>query len=89
MKLNTTLIAPFLLAAAAAAQASTPTDPYTVPPGDDNMPMAPAPTLAAPKPTVHFAVAPSIVASDATIVAWADTAAEEYSAAPGDTVTPG
>jgi plastocyanin len=49
--------------------------------------MAPTPTRA-PKPTVHFAAAPSIIASDATIVAWADTSTEEYSAAPGDTNMP-
>ena len=56
MKLNTILIAPLLLAAAIAAQAGTPDEAYWAPPGETNMPSAPAPTPA-PVATPHVAAA--------------------------------
>ena len=58
MKLNTVLIAPVLLAAAAVACAGTPDEAYWAAPGDTNMPSAPAPARS-PAATEHVAAAPA------------------------------
>jgi plastocyanin len=58
MKLNMTLIAPVLLAAAAVAQAGTPDEAYWAPPGETNMPSPPAPA-ATPQVAPRLAVAPA------------------------------
>ena len=62
MKLNTSLIALVLLAAAVDAQAGTTDEAYWAAPGDDNMPSAPAPARA-PVATPHVATAPAPAAA--------------------------
>jgi plastocyanin len=83
MKLNMTLIAPVLLAAAAVAQAGTPDEAYWAPPGETNMPSAPAPARA-PVATQHVAIAP--VPAVAAPAAPADHAANEPTAATNITI---
>lgn len=77
MKLNMTLIVPVLLAAAGVAYAGTPDEAYWAPPGETNMPSAPAP-VRSPAATPHLAAAPVLAAAPeaaapAPTVAAADT----------------
>ena len=60
MKLNTTLIAPVLLAAAVVARAGAQDEGYWAAPGDTNMPSAAAPAPS-PKATPRIAAAPTPV----------------------------
>jgi plastocyanin len=86
MKLNTVLIAPVLLTAAAVACAGTPDEAYWAAPGDTNMPSAPAPARS-PAATEHVAAAPAAAAPAPTAAPPAAPASHAVSATTATTIT--